>query len=242
MAVPKKVLKRQILRNIEYYGLQEVFDELYQKSLENRKFKNLMELILMEENIKLAYRNMKKNDGSTTQGEIAGIGFPEKGTAQGSIISPLLSNVVLNELDWWIASKWEFMPTKHVYKEAIKAKGKDTKSKPPVYKYVVKSHISEKALKKIKTNAKERIIAIQKTNGSRAGEFAIRDYNSFVMGVKNYYSMATCVNPDMQTLLSAGCFGSHRAVRWSCAATQRWRWLMSLCALWSRRSSGRTQS
>ena len=39
MAVPKKVLKRQILRNIEYYGLQEVFDELYQKSLENRKFK-----------------------------------------------------------------------------------------------------------------------------------------------------------------------------------------------------------
>ena len=66
MAVPKKVLKRQTLRNIEYYGLQEIFDELYQKSLENRKFKNLMELILMEENIKLAYRNMKKNDGSTT--------------------------------------------------------------------------------------------------------------------------------------------------------------------------------
>lgn len=68
MAVPKKVLKRQTLRNIEYYGLQEIFDELYQKSLENRKFRNLMELILMEENIKLAYRNMKKNDGSTTPG------------------------------------------------------------------------------------------------------------------------------------------------------------------------------
>ena len=34
MAVPKKVLKRQTLRNIEYYGLQEIFDELYQKSLE----------------------------------------------------------------------------------------------------------------------------------------------------------------------------------------------------------------
>ena len=432
MAVPKKVLKRQTLRNIEYYGLQEIFDELYQKSLENRKFKNLMELILMEENIKLAYRNMKKNDGSTTpgvdgktiehlakmtekevielvrnklewytpkairrveidkgngkkrplgiasiedrliqqcilqvlepiceakfhdrsngfrpnrgvenalaqaekliqsnklyivvdidikgffdnvshgkllkqlwtigiqdkklisiisamlKGEIAEIGFPEKGTAQGSIISPLLSNVVLNELDWWIASQWEFMPTRHVYKEAIKVngtqskskkyralrnstlkecfivryaddfkifcrkhkdavvmfeatkqwlktrlgldispekskivnlkhsyseflgfrikvhkKGKDTKCKPPVDKYVVKSHISEKALKKIKTNAKERIIAIQKTNGSRAGEYAIRDYNSFVMGIQNYYSMATCVNPDMQTL------------------------------------------
>ena len=46
-----------------------------------------------------------------------------------SIISPLLSNVVLNELDWWIASQWEFMPTRHVYKEAIKANGTQSKSK-----------------------------------------------------------------------------------------------------------------
>ena len=46
------------------------------------------------------------------KGEIAEIGFPEKGTAQGSIISPLLSNVVLNELDWWIASQWENLPAR----------------------------------------------------------------------------------------------------------------------------------
>ena len=43
--------------------------------------------------------------------EIDGEGVPEKGTPQGGLLSPLLSLIVLNELDWWVSSQWEtFQP------------------------------------------------------------------------------------------------------------------------------------
>ncbi|MGL5576145.1 MAG: group II intron reverse transcriptase/maturase [Sarcina sp.] len=254
--------KRQMLRNNEYYTMQHIFDSLYEESLKGNALTDLMQYITSENNILLAYRNIKKNKGSTTCGtdkldisiykdinsklfvrriqnslnnylpksvkrveipkpngktrplgipciedriiqqcikqviepiceakfhkhsygfrpnrstdhaiarsmylmnknrlhyvvdvdvkgffdnvnhnklkkqlwslgiqdknllsiigkilksEIQGIGIPTKGTPQGGIISPLLANVVLNELDWWISSQWETMKTKHKY-------------------------------------------------------------------------------------------------------------------------------
>ena len=45
--------------------------------------------------------------------EIDGEGIPEKGTPQGGLLSPLLSLIVLNELDWWVSSQWETFQPKH---------------------------------------------------------------------------------------------------------------------------------
>lgn len=49
--------------------------------------------------------------------EIEGVGVPTKGVPQGGILSPLLSNIVLNEFDWWISNQWQTYKTKKNYTE-----------------------------------------------------------------------------------------------------------------------------
>ena len=426
----KKPLKRQKIRNSEYYDMQAVFDGLYQDSLKGKQFRNLMELIKAPENIKLAYRNMRKNSGSKTPGvdqktisdlnkwnetalishvqrkldwyvpnavrrmeipkdngkmrplgiptimdrliqqcvlqvlepiceakffkrsngfrpnhsaenaiaqaerliqnvgchyvvdldiksffdnvnhgkllkqmwtlgirdkkllsiisamlkaEVAGIGFPEKGTPQGGIISPLLSNIVLNELDWWLVSQWEEMPTRKNYvhriysngtpdksstiwvlrnktnlKECyvvryaddfkifckkrtdavklfeatkqwlwnrlgleispeksqvvnlkrhaseflgfqlkVRVKGKKSNGKP---RYVIEAHMKEKALQKIHDKSKQIIGELRQTYDKGMEYRLIQKYNAYIIGVHNYYCIATHVNPDFHQI------------------------------------------
>lgn len=60
--------KNKKLRHAEYYEMQETFDRLHQWSSEGKKFRNLMEIIISKDNIILAYRNIKRNNGSPTPG------------------------------------------------------------------------------------------------------------------------------------------------------------------------------
>ncbi len=188
--------------------------------------------------------------------EIEGEGIPTKGTPQGGIISPLLSLIVLNELDWWVSNQWEtFKPQRmkskgwlsyarkytnlkdgyivryaddfkimcrtyddaqrwyHATVDFLKTRLKldisPEKSKvvnmrknssnflgfkikvlpkgKTRYGFIAKTDMSEKAIKKAKTNLKAKIINIRKY----PSHMAIENYNSAVRGIQNYYCIAT---------------------------------------------------
>ena len=62
------MLKKNKLRYNEYYDMQHIYDELYAQSKNGNNFYKLLEIIGSEQNICLAYRNLKSNSGSKTAG------------------------------------------------------------------------------------------------------------------------------------------------------------------------------
>ncbi len=208
-------------------------------------------------------------DGSTQ--------YPTKGTPQGGILSPLLANIVLNELDWWISSQWENMIVHKQIKTSVAANGTENrgniyrffKSKTKLKemyivryaddfkifcrkrsdadkvfiavkqwlkdrlsleiseekskvvnlkkhyseflgfklkavrkggKFVVKSHMSDKAVKRETEKLKKQIKAIEFCKDVDDEIRQIKQYNAIVFGIHNYYRYATAINLDCSVI------------------------------------------
>ena len=69
--------------------------------------------------------------------------YPERGTPQGGVLSPLLANVVLNELDWWIASQWEQMKIRRPLKSDFRIRENGTRSIGHLYERLRKTNLKE---------------------------------------------------------------------------------------------------
>ena len=68
MLTSEKQLKKEKLRHAEYYDMTVITDKLFADSKTGKVFDNLMVYITARENIMLAYRNIKRNEGSKTPG------------------------------------------------------------------------------------------------------------------------------------------------------------------------------
>lgn len=75
-------------------------------------FDNINHTLLMKQlwNLGIRDRQVLACISKMLKAEVDGEGIPTKGSPQGGLLSPLLSNIVLNELDQWVANQWELFP------------------------------------------------------------------------------------------------------------------------------------
>lgn len=205
--------------------------------------------------------------------------YPTKGTPQGGLCSPLFGNIVLNELDWWVASQWETIPTEHNYQtrtmkngtidrspvlralsttnlkemyiiryaddfkifcrsykdakkvfiavkqwlnERLKLEVSEDKSKIINLKrnysdylgfkikavkkgssYVVRSHMSDKALIRETSKLLDQIQLMEAPANTMKGRLGVYYYNCKVWGIHNYYQYATHISQDCNRIAKA---------------------------------------
>lgn len=265
-----KMIQLQNLHFVVDIDIKGFFDNVNHSKL----IKQMWNLGIRDKKLLCIIKEMLKAPIVMPDGKVV---YPTKGTPQGGILSPLLSNIVLNELDWWITSQWEEMPTKYQYKCEIRPNG--TKNKSPIYgalrntsklkevyiiryaddfklfcrkksdaekvfiavkhwlkerlkleiseekskvvnlkrhyseflgfelkavkkrkKYVVRSHMTKKAKIREKKKLVEQIKNIAHTKNREDEAKEITLYNSMVMGIHNYYCIATMISSDCKIL------------------------------------------
>ena len=123
-------LQRCHLHYVIEFDIKGFFDNVNHKKL----IRQMWTLGIRDYRVLKAVRRMLKAPVKKANGEIE---YPTKGTPQGGIISPLLANIVLNELDHWVESNWEENPV--VYKYSLGKNG----NKSHGYRAMRTTHLKE---------------------------------------------------------------------------------------------------
>ncbi|MCY9696151.1 group II intron reverse transcriptase/maturase [Paenibacillus alginolyticus] len=81
-------------------------------------FDNVNHTLLMKQlwNMGIQDRKVLACISKMLKAEIEGEGIPLQGIPQGGLLSTLLSNIVLNDLDHWVAGQWELFPLTKPFK------------------------------------------------------------------------------------------------------------------------------
>jgi hypothetical protein len=111
---------------------------------------------------------------------------PEKGVPQGGLLSPLLANVVLNELDWWIASQWENLKTHYQYQNPTR-KYKPLRETKLKEVFIVRYADDFKLFCKDRNTANKMFIATKQWLWERLG-LEISPEKSKIVNLKKEYS------------------------------------------------------
>ncbi len=74
------------------------------KLITKKLMRQLWTMGIRDKQLLVIIRKMLKAPIVLPNGEMQ---YPNKGTPQGGILSPLLANINLNEFDWWITNQWE---------------------------------------------------------------------------------------------------------------------------------------
>ncbi|EOI08063.1 group II intron reverse transcriptase/maturase, partial [Enterococcus faecalis] len=248
--------------------IQGFFDEVWHSKL----MRQMWTMGIRDKELLTIIRKMLKAPVVLPNGTIQ---FPEKGTPQGGILSPLLANINLSEFDWWVSEQWETRHmseiktqynangTEHMgnhhrkmrshtklkefyivrYADDFKLFCHNRKTAELLYhasiqwleqrlhlpvsiekskitnlrkesseflgfnlklerkgknRYIMHSHVSDKAINRMRIELKEQIKEIKKSPNSMNTIRAIGNYNSKVIGMHGYYRIATHVNKDFK--------------------------------------------
>ena len=132
-------------------------------------------------------KNLIKVISKMLKAPIENQGKTLKGTPQGAIISPLLSNIVLNELDWWISSQWENIKTEYKYKENDKKYRAIRKTSNLKECFIVRYADDFKVLCRTRSQANKLFIAIKEWLKDRL-KLEISEEKSKITNLKKRYS------------------------------------------------------